>query len=676
MHNHTAMSGKTFTLTTGVDRIRGDEGNDTIVAASGTLSRGDRIDGDGGTNTLMLSGGGTFDLSLPSRLKNIQVVDAQETTVVGGGVTDPTGDFIPSFTGANSPDLDVVSFSTTFDGSTFHISGTLNGNIGTLPTSLYVIGFDRGAGTPRFAAINEPGVLFDSVVTLTGTGVATVNLLAPTASSTPLPDNAVHISGSTFEIDVPAALLPSAGLSPADYRVNLWPRDTSQPGNAAVADFAPENAVLAVSSQLPKGGVTDPLGDFIPSFTGAKSPDLDVLSFATTFDGSTFHISGTLNGSIGTLATSLYVIGFDRGAGTPRFAAINEPGVLFDSVVTLTGTGVATVNLLAPTASSTPLPASAVHISGASFEVDVPAALLPSAGLSPADYRVNLWPRDTTQVGNAAIADFAPENAVLTVSPPPQAQIVTLRDGTHLTVNVTAAPASDLGAGITIIGADNKDVINLAGGNDKVILGSDKETVHGKGGSNVFQVNAETIGATIDGGGGKSLLLVTGDNAKESDSLNEGDDDKSIVMGGNITNVATVKLDVATGLQLNGIEFLHAIGSDGADTIKAGGTDQTLTGGKSADTLAGFAGGSDTFLDTAAGLDGDTIRNFVASDRIDITDLGFAAAQLTAIASGGDTEVTVKSGLTTTTFTMTGSLSAGGFQLASDGATGTSVTHN
>jgi hypothetical protein len=38
--------------------------------------------------------------------------------------------------------------------------------------------------------------------------------------------------------------------------------------------------------------------------------------------------------------------------------------------------------------------------------------------------------------------------------------------------------------------------------------------------------------------------------------------------------------------------------------------------------------------------------------------------------------VTVKSGLTTTTFTMTGSLPTGGFQLASDGATGTSVTHN
>ena len=97
----------------------------------------------------------------------------------------------------------MVSFSTTFDGTTFHISGTLNGNIGTLPTSLYVIGFDRGLGTPRFAAINEPGVLFDSVVTLTGNGVAAVNLIAPTASSTPLP------AGACKFVDVVDLLQPA-----------------------------------------------------------------------------------------------------------------------------------------------------------------------------------------------------------------------------------------------------------------------------------------------------------------------------------------------------------------------------------------------------------------------------------------------------------------------------------
>ena len=500
-------AGKTFHLTKGADRIHGGDGDDTIVATSGTLSPGDTINGDDGINTLTLVGGGTFDLSLPARLKNIQVVDASETTVRSGGVSDPTGDFIASFTGAKSPDLDVVSFFTTFDGTTFHIGGTLNGDIGTLPTSLYVIGFDRGAGTPRFAAINEPGVLFDSVVTLTGKGVASVNLLAPTASTTPLPSSAVQISGASFEIDVPAALLaPGASIPPSDYRVNLWPRDTSQPGNAAISDFAPENAVLAVSAA-------------------------------------------------------------------------------------------------------------------------------------------------------------------------PDAQVVTLRDGTHLTVNVTPDPNGDPAAGITIIGADNKDVINLAGGDDKVILGSDKETVNGEGGSNIFQVDARTIGATINGGGGNSELLVTGGKGDQGHD-DKGGDDKGVVMGDNITNIASIKLDVATSLQLNGIGFLHAIGSDGDDTIKAGGANQTLTGGKGSDTLTGFTGGSDTFLDTSAGLNGDTIKGFAASDRIDISDLGFAAAKLTAAASGDNTVMTLQSGTTTTTFTMAGIFSAGDFNLASDGASGTVVTRS
>jgi hypothetical protein len=426
------------------------------------------------------------------------------------------------------------------------------------------------------------------------------------------------------------------------------------------------NVVNVHETTVQAGGVTDPVGDFIPSFTGAKSPDIDAVSFFTTFDGTTFHIGGTLNGPIGTLPTSLYVIGFNRGAGTPRFAAINEPGVLFDSVVTLTGKGAATVSLLAPVASTTTLPDNAVHISGSSFEIDVPASLLPSAGLQPSQYQVNLWPRDTSQPGNAAVSDFAPENAVMNVSQTPLAQTLTLRDGTHLTINVAPDPTGDPAAGITIIGANNKDVINLASGDDKVILGSDQETVNGAGGSNVFQVDAKTIGAAINGGGGKSELLITGGN---------GGSGKDVVMGDNLTNLATVKLDAATSLQLNAIAFIQAIGSDGDDTIKAGGINQTLTGGKGNDTLGGFAGGSDTFRDSAAGLNGDTIQGFLASDRVDLTDLAFATAKLTAVANDANTLVTVTSGAATSTFNMAGTFSPDGFHLAADGAAGTILTH-
>ena len=101
--------------------------------------------------------------------------------------------------------------------------------------------------------------------------------------------------------------------------------------------------------------------------------------------------------------------------------------------------------------------------------------------------------------------------------------------------------------------------------------------------------------------------------------------------------------------------FITAIGSAGADTIKAGATNQTLTGGAGADTLIGFSGGCDIFKDTAANLNGDTIQGFVASDTIDLTNLAFAGATVTTVASGANTKVTVASGATKSTFTLAGS---------------------
>ena len=98
--------------------------------------------------------------------------------------------------------------------------------------------------------------------------------------------------------------------------------------------------------------------------------------------------------------------------------------------------------------------------------------------------------------------------------------------------------------------------------------------------------------------------------------------------------------------------FITADGSTGKDTIQAGGIDQTLTGGGGADTLIGYSGGFDTFKDTAAHLNGVTISDFVSSDQIDITNLAFAGATLTATASGANTLVTAKSGGTTTKFTI------------------------
>src|SRR3954447_7833810 len=88
-------------------------------------------------------------------------------TATAGSITDPANDFIPTFAGTHDPSLDVLSFSTTFDGTTFHITATENGDIASFPTGRFVIGFNRGAATSNFAAIGLPNIVFDSVITLT-----------------------------------------------------------------------------------------------------------------------------------------------------------------------------------------------------------------------------------------------------------------------------------------------------------------------------------------------------------------------------------------------------------------------------------------------------------------------------------------------------------------------------
>ena len=62
-------------------------------------------------------------------------------------VLDPTNDFIPTFAGAHSADLDVQSVFATYDGVNLHIGATLSGNVGTI--SGYRI---RNDGSLRFTS--------------------------------------------------------------------------------------------------------------------------------------------------------------------------------------------------------------------------------------------------------------------------------------------------------------------------------------------------------------------------------------------------------------------------------------------------------------------------------------------------------------------------------------------
>jgi len=161
-------------------------------------------------------------------------------------ISDPVGDFLPTFKGARDGAFDVISAGGTFDGSFFHLFGKLAGPVSGAPPGsipLYVWGINTGTGPNNFANIGNPNVRFNNVFTLNAAGVTNnANVKG-------------RIEGDMVFLDVPLSAVPSTGFAPQNYLWNLWPRDTSPApdpapiGNAnAIADFAPDNAVAAFTT--------------------------------------------------------------------------------------------------------------------------------------------------------------------------------------------------------------------------------------------------------------------------------------------------------------------------------------------------------------------------------------------------------------------------------------------
>lgn len=182
-------------------------------------------------------------------------------------------------------------------------------------------------------------------------------------------------------------------------------------------------ATALVLSSLPLAshaldGITDPKGDFLATFAGSSaSTDLDVLSASVFYNPGTdvFTLTATMDGAIGTTATGFYVWGVNRGGGTTGFASLGLNGVRFDRVIILRPDGTGAIPGVGA------LPSGAITISGNTITGVVSGSQLTSTGFAnKLDYTFNLWPRDGAFAGNAAISDFAPNNANFTATAVPE----------------------------------------------------------------------------------------------------------------------------------------------------------------------------------------------------------------------------------------------------------------
>jgi hypothetical protein len=325
-------------------------------------------------------------------------------------ITDPVGDFQPTYGFPQVADLDIVRAQVNFTGSDFLFSGTMNGPIGTTPEAFYVWGVDRGVGaqTASFAQLGLPHITFDLVVVAYPSGPALVVDL-DAAITTPLPPDSMSIDGNTIAVRVPSSLLPGKGLDPEDYTWNLWPRwdDGMGLSDPQISDFAPNDRMAKVCF-VP----SDPVGDFLPTYAFPHVGDLDIVSAQLILDGTEFVFSATMDDLIGTTPEAFYVWGVDRGAGatTANFADLGLPNIAFDLVVVIRP---ADISVVIDLELVTPLPPDAITIDGKTIVARVPLALLlPGRGLDPEDYTWNLWPRwdDGMGLSDPQISDFCPND--------------------------------------------------------------------------------------------------------------------------------------------------------------------------------------------------------------------------------------------------------------------------
>jgi len=331
--------------------------------------------------------------------------------------SDPADDFLPTYSGPHAGDLDIARAQVTFTGTEFLFSATLQAAVGTTPEAFYVFGVDRGAGaaTANFASIGFPNIVFDLVISVRPGGDSVVNDLVAGVRTT-LPAGNVSVDGNTVLARVPLSMLESKGLKPEQYMWNLWPRWGGIPfGDAQISDFAPaDRDAIVLSSER----VNDAVDDFLPSYVGPHSGDLDVSGAQVTFTGTEFVFTATMQAPIGTTPQAFYVFGVDRGAGaaTANFASLGFPDITFDLVVSVRPGGSSVVNDLNAGVRTT-LPSENVTVDGNNLLVRVPVSMLESKGLTPQQYLWNLWPRwDGVPFGDPQISDFSPANRTAIVN--------------------------------------------------------------------------------------------------------------------------------------------------------------------------------------------------------------------------------------------------------------------
>ena len=196
------------------------------------------------------------------------------------------------------------------------------------------------------------------------------------------------------------------------------------------------------------------------------------------------------------------------------------------------------------------------------------------------------------------------------------------------------------------------------------IVVANNEAIVSSIGKAIFYVSGQSENASIDGGLGKSEMIVTG-----------GDNDGSFTMGSDVTNIDVVKVLLTYPgicyLYMNSTPDLQAYASDGGMTIVANGWRQGVHPGAGVDCLVGYDDGSTSFQGRTVNFNGDTISNLRPGDAISFDDLSSSAYwNVGQDPSGAGSLLVVNDGWSSAVVKLTGTFYADEFSAQGSGGLG------
>ncbi len=569
-----------FRLTTGIDTVAGTQ-NNTVLATSNTLGKGDVINGGAGggrvgSSILSLVGPGTFDLTAPTTLTGISAISGDSSTgtaavaqtiLLRGFPLDPANDFQSITLGAGA---DIV-FGTEGDatqitnnngvtregGDTITLGDARESVLLNTSSNADIINV---APATALASITDAG--FGSAGArdvVSGTGIigvgdAFVGTLALGAGQQVylLGDAPDAIAGGGN--DLIDASFSSAGVFGGTVTVN--------PGGGGTVIASGNNSVVLQGSAAQLNGVTFEAFNFGP-------PDADTGErtsiFITDFTNAA-ALQAKLNGNVLTVTD-----------GTAQSVTITLPGAPPGSFTATTTSGVGTALTFVAASPITPVQAT---LNGTGFagtagndRLTVTPGQLAAGQTIDGGAGVNTLILSGTGSFDLALPATLADVQDIEVA---AGQTVTPRPG--LTAEID-------GSGATILGAASPDPIVLAGedsGNDTIVLGSAQATVINGDFATTIVADAQTIGATVYGGkSSDNVLQVTGGG--------------TAVMGADIYDIGTVELG------LTGLDF-QANNTPGLMIAVSGttGTPDTVRLGTGSDTLTDTSSGGNTFVSNPA----------------------------------------------------------------------------